>query len=85
MPDEIRKHDEDFTEALAGQLFTHWDTVMVLVTRQEPDGRTVSYSTGRGNWYARYGQIQKWLADSEMDDFSCPITDTDLDDDPDDN
>ena len=61
MPDEIREHDQDFCERIAGQLQQHFDSVQIFVSRQEPDGKTMGYTTGRGNWYARLGQVTYWL------------------------
>jgi hypothetical protein len=61
MPDEIQEHDEKHVNGVIDQLLKHFDTVQVFVTRQEPDGQTVAFSPGKGNWYARYGQITEWL------------------------
>lgn len=61
MPDEIREHDEQFVEGLVQQLMAHFDCCQVFVSRLEPDGRTLAFSTGRGNFYTRKGMIAEWL------------------------
>lgn len=74
MPDEIREHDQQFCEEMASRLHSHFDTVCIFVSRSEPDGKTMGYTTGRGNWYARIGQVGYWLdqqttEDSDDDDI----------------
>jgi hypothetical protein len=59
-PDELRQHDEQYVEGIVTELLKHFDTVQIFVTRQEPDAHTVAVSIGRGNWYARYGQVAAW-------------------------
>ncbi len=61
MSDEIKEHDEEFVQGIVTQLLQHFDSVQVFVTRQVPDGQTLAFSPGRGNWYARYGQIVEWV------------------------
>lgn len=48
-------------------LAEHFDTVQILTTRStgEKDGNTVNVSIGRGNWFARYGQMRMWLTKHE--------------------
>lgn len=48
-------------------LAEHFDSVQILCTRNtgEKDGNTVNVSMGRGNWFARYGQIREWLTKQE--------------------
>ena len=59
--DDIQKHDEELVEGVVSQLMQHFDTVQVFVTRVEPSGETIGFGPGRGNWYARYGQVHEWL------------------------
>ncbi len=61
MSDEFQQHDEEFVDGIVAQLLKHFDSVQVFVTRQEPNGQTLAFSPGRGNWYARYGQIVEWV------------------------
>lgn len=47
-------------KALDG-LVEHFDTVHIFCTRSNPDETTTTVGKGRGNWFARYGQIRHWL------------------------
>lgn len=39
-----------------------FDTVQIFVTRHESDNEgTLQIGKGRGNYFARYGQIEQWL------------------------
>jgi hypothetical protein len=60
MPDEIRDNDEKIVNRALDQLMLHFDSAQVFVTRQDGDN-TVGGSFGRGNWYARKGQVGEWL------------------------
>lgn len=43
-------------------LIERFDSVQVFATRHEPtEGGTVRIEIGRGNLYARVGQIREWL------------------------
>jgi hypothetical protein len=59
--DEIQQADEEYVEGVIRQLRMRFDAVQVFVTRDEPDQKTLAFSTGAGNWYARYGQVVEWL------------------------
>jgi hypothetical protein len=53
------------------QLAEHFDTVQIFVTRNadnetEEEG-TVNIQLGRGNWFARYGQVHQWIVKSDED------------------
>lgn len=67
MPDEFREHDQKHAEAMATELHRHFDTVQIFVSRCEPDGKTIGYTTGRGNWYARRGQVGYWFDTCDFD------------------
>jgi len=60
--EEIQKNDENHVDKLTQELCRHYDAVQVFVTRQEPDGRTMAYSTGKGNFYSRWGLVHEWLS-----------------------
>lgn len=59
--DEIQEHDEKLVTEVIQQLRRHFDTVEIFVTRDEPEGKTLAFADGAGNWYARFGQVQEWL------------------------
>jgi hypothetical protein len=61
MDEEIRENDIQVLTGALDLLMKHFDTAMVFVTRQEKEGETMSSAIGRGNWYARFGQVQSWL------------------------
>jgi hypothetical protein len=44
-------------------LIEHFDCVQIFATRDESGelGGTVRISRGRGNWYARFGQVMLWV------------------------
>jgi hypothetical protein len=46
-------------------LMEHFDTVQIFVTRHE-SGTTVHLDGGRGNWFARHGQIMEWVSEIEQ-------------------
>lgn len=49
---------------VVAELGEHYDTVQVFATRHEAgtlDG-TINVQFGAGNWFARYGQVARWLA-----------------------
>lgn len=52
----------------ASKLAEHFDSVLILVTKNTEDGKsnTASYETGRGNYYAQLGQVVEWLAIQEQ-------------------
>jgi hypothetical protein len=59
---EIQEHDEEFVDRKLQEIMQFYDAAQVFVTRQEPDGRTMAYSTGKGNFYARWGLIHEWVS-----------------------
>jgi len=60
MPDEFRDHDEAIVNQALDVLMKHFDAASVFVTRQDGD-LTVGGAFGRGNWYARKGQVVEWI------------------------
>lgn len=69
---EIQEHDEAFVDKKVQELMGHFDAVQVFVTRQEPDGRTMAYSAGRGNFYSRWGVVHRWLSDGDNVTIEAP-------------
>ena len=54
------------------QLMEHFDTVHIFVTKFQREGNpdaTTNGHWGRGNWFARYGQIIRWLRRTDHDDL----------------
>lgn len=40
----------------------HFETIQIFVTKDSDDNDgTVRINLGKGNWYARYGQVCYWL------------------------
>lgn len=53
-------------EDAATKLADHFENVHIFVNRHYPsDGGTLRYEQGRGNWFARYGQVREWLLREE--------------------
>lgn len=48
---------------LASELGEHFDSLRIFVSWPHPDDahRTLTWDTGRGNYYAQYGQIIQWM------------------------
>ncbi len=53
--------DADIVNTHLNGLSEHFDSVQILATRLEPDGRTVATILGSGNWYARTGLARFFL------------------------
>lgn len=60
-------------------LLRRFDAVQVFVTRQEPDGTTFLHH-GRGNWFARFGQVRLWLRRAEAADAAEAVRDDERED-----
>jgi hypothetical protein len=43
------------------QLAEHFSSIQIIATRLEPDGDTVKFQRGSGDWYARRGAAEYWL------------------------
>jgi hypothetical protein len=59
---EMAAHDQKFVEEHLDKLICRFDAVQIFVTRQEPDGRTMGYATGKGNFYSRWGVVNEWIS-----------------------
>lgn len=75
--EDIQKEDESRVDEAVKKLMHSFDAVQVFVTRCEPDGRTMAYSAGRGNFYARSGLIQEWCSRGADIACECPPEDPD--------
>lgn len=54
--------DMEMVRRKAQDLMEHFDTVHIFCTRHNPgDDNTSTISHGRGNYFARRGQIQDWV------------------------
>ena len=64
-PDDDRDADDRVLERHLAALMEHFDAVQIFATRVQrgPEGgnEVPAWTSGRGNWYARYGQIQQWM------------------------
>jgi hypothetical protein len=49
----------EIVESHASQLAEHFDSVQIICTNVE-SGSTMTYATGRGNFYARHGSVTEW-------------------------
>lgn len=59
---EVSKADYAMLEQHAQKLVEHFDSVQIFCTRNSPDlNGTVHIGYGRGNYFARLGQIRAWL------------------------
>jgi len=60
--------DLELLEGIKAKLLEHFDTVQIFVTRH--DGQkddTEAIRVGGGNFYARCGQVRRWLLDMEQE------------------
>ena len=71
MKEPITEADGQVLQKAVDMLSEHFDNVQIFVSRQE-DGtrnRSTSFSVrGIGNYFARYGQVKRWLMMSEETD-----------------
>ena len=58
--DEFHAHDEEVVNQALDILMRTFDTAQIFVTRQDGQS-TVGGAYGRGNFYARYGQVVQWI------------------------
>lgn len=69
MSNEPEFTDEDVQrlENALKTLTEYYDAVHIFANRAvgEEDGNTIFVSRGRGNWFARYGQVKEWVIRSE--------------------
>ena len=58
--------DEDLKEIErhVAQLGEHFESIRVIASRNQ-DGKTITYSSGAGNFYAQLGSVRDWLVRQE--------------------
>ncbi len=49
------------------QLTEHFDSVQIIATSRDDEGNTTLHVMGLGNWYARFGSVQAWVAQEDQD------------------
>lgn len=58
LPEQLRS----MVDKKASELMEHADSVQIFITWHDGGSEvTKSYETGKGNFYARQGQIDEWL------------------------
>lgn len=67
--EEVKRLDK-----IVDDLQEHWEHIQIFVCRANPDdpNQIQTLSRGKGNWYARYGQIELWTQSQcayEQDNF----------------
>ncbi len=72
--EQIERLDTLYVEETLNKLMCRFDAVQIFVTRQEPDGRTMGYATGKGNFYSRVGVVNEWVSRGGVDDSPPDIT-----------
>lgn len=53
----------DRVEKCLRELSEHFSSVQIFVSREDEDmemGTTAAYTSGKGSWFARLGQIDEW-------------------------
>lgn len=62
MNKDQQEQTKKLVDKFASEMAEHFDSVQVFVTLHEGgEENTSSYETGRGNFYARLGQIKEWV------------------------
>ncbi len=67
-PSDPKDPNVIIVQTVVDSLGEHFDTVQVFVTRHEAaasDG-TRHLAIGSGNFFARYGQVQMWIASNDQ-------------------
>lgn len=76
---ELQDHYEDFVNQKIQELSVHFDAVQVFVTSLEPGDRTMAYSSGKGNFYSRWGMVNEWMNRGVQIDDTVPDSEEDED------
>jgi hypothetical protein len=64
---EFNNYDVKRVEKCVSELRLHFDTVQIFCTRSDDTGdSTQNIHSGRGNWFARYGQVKAFVHDHEI-------------------
>jgi hypothetical protein len=67
---------DEVLDKVRGILGEHFDTGVVLLTRQSPEGITSYHSTEFGNKFAMKGMVESYM-DGELSDIECELEDDD--------
>jgi hypothetical protein len=43
------------------QLSEHFDAIQIVACYMSPDGNTIGFKSGSGNWFARVGMCQEFV------------------------
>jgi hypothetical protein len=60
-----KERDLNLLKQHSAQLSEHFESVQIFATRRADDA-TISATYGDGNWFARYGQVRRWVAMNEQ-------------------
>jgi hypothetical protein len=62
MDDATRERKLDLIKNQIKILMASFDTIQIFATKYDPTtGATSHFSSGDGNYFARYGQVCEWL------------------------
>lgn len=69
-PVSAESSDCDRIDKCLDELSEYFDSVQIFATRHEmgSDGGTAGVVRGRGNWFARIGQVSSWVAQMDEND-----------------
>jgi hypothetical protein len=62
--------DTELVRKACTELLLHFDAVQIFANRHEPDETLSVTHYGKGNFYARYGQVVKWIKRDDMRDLT---------------
>lgn len=60
--------DKEIVEKAAIELAKHFDSVQIFCTRQPSSAYSSCVNLGKGNFYARYGQVRLWVDEQVLSD-----------------
>lgn len=63
--DQPNERDVKILNLHVARLQEHFSTVQVFCTKVKDKNNTTSFHAGKGNWFARYGQVQMWVKTEE--------------------
>lgn len=62
MENNFPNYDMKRIESCVNELIMHFDSVQIFCTRTDADGiNTQNMHLGKGNWFARYGQVKDYI------------------------
>lgn len=72
--------EEEMLHDFARKIGEHWDNVRIFVSRDgEQPSVTQELTTGRGNWYSQYGQVELWVQRQQAYERHSYIKESDKD------